>query len=90
MSVLIETQINEILAWENVEVVVHMLKISCGSSVVSILYYVFTVLWKKINGSMILEEKTVELYRTENAKAMDSTIYILMRYYISLYNKNTL
>ena len=43
MSVLIETQINEILAWENVEVVVHMLKISCGSSVVSILYYVLTV-----------------------------------------------
>ena len=43
MSVLIETQINEVLAWENVEVVVHMLKISCGSSVVSILYYVLTV-----------------------------------------------
>ena len=43
MSVLIETQINEILAWENVEVVVHMLKISCGSFVVSILYYVLTV-----------------------------------------------
>lgn len=42
MSVLIETQINEVLAWENVEVVVHMLKISCGSSVVSILYYVLT------------------------------------------------
>ncbi len=43
MSVLIETQINEVLAWENVEVVVHMLKISCGSFVVSILYYVLTV-----------------------------------------------
>lgn len=43
MSVLIETQINEVLAWENVEIVVHMLKISCGSFVVSILYYVLTV-----------------------------------------------
>lgn len=43
VSILIETQINEVLAWENVEVVVHMLKISCGSFVVSILYYVLTV-----------------------------------------------
>jgi hypothetical protein len=43
MSVLIEAEINEVLAWENVEVVVHMLKISCGSFVVSILYYVLTV-----------------------------------------------
>ena len=43
MSVLIEAEINEVLAWENVEVVVHMLKISCGSFVVSILYYDLTV-----------------------------------------------
>ena len=43
VSILIETQINEVLAWENVEIVVHMLKISCGSFVVSILYYVLTV-----------------------------------------------
>ena len=43
MSVLIEAEINEVLAWEDVEVVVHMLKISCGSFVVSILYYVLTV-----------------------------------------------
>ena len=43
MSVLIEAEINEVLAWENVEIVVHMLKISCGSFVVSILYYVLTV-----------------------------------------------
>ena len=43
VSILIETQINEVLAWENVEIVVHMLKISCGSFVVSILNYVLTV-----------------------------------------------
>lgn len=68
MSVLIETQINEILAWENVEVVVHMLKISCGSSVVSILYYVFTVLWKKINGSMIFGRKNGRIVQNRECK----------------------
>ena len=43
VCILIESRINEVLAWENVEIVVHMLKISCGSFVVSILYYVLTV-----------------------------------------------
>ena len=46
MSVLIEAEINEVLAWENVEVVVHMLKISCGSSVVSSYYTTFLLLKK--------------------------------------------
>ena len=46
MSVLIEAEINEVLAWENVEVVVHMLKISCGSSVVSSYYTTFLLVKK--------------------------------------------
>ena len=46
MSVLIEAEINEVLAWENVEVVVHMLKISCGSSVISSYYTTFLLVKK--------------------------------------------